>query len=52
MNNIKIMKNIGRGKEVGKIPSLPDLPDPWSGSKLRTMATLTPFLYYFLLIAE
>ena len=26
------MKNIGRGREVGKTPWLPDVPDPWSNS--------------------
>jgi len=48
----KNMKNIGQGREVGKNPWLPDLPDPWSDSKLQKMATLTPFLCYWLDFSE
>jgi len=40
MKNFKNMKNIGREKGGWENHSLPDLPDPRSDSKLRTMATL------------
>jgi len=51
MKNIKNTKKywkyrLGEGG-LGKLPSLLDLPDPWSESKLRTMLRQTAFLYHY-----
>jgi len=46
MKNIKSMKNTCRGKRVCENPLA--IWSTWSGSKLRTMAALTPFLYYWM----
>ena len=47
MKNFKDMKIIDQGREVGKTPSLPDLPDhdPRS-SIIRTISTMTLSFYY------